>query len=239
MSRHGLRTAISVLAVPLFVLAAATPAGARQGAQFEVVGPTAKIPRDSFKSWSLFLICNQDWVSPERSADLSNLYWRFKAFGDAIGKDNLAVWFWKQKLPSNDPKLALNVDVPKSIEYCSALGLTPSEGPHLVVTTAYPDLAAFPKERAVYELGSLPPAALAKLLGSLTNQLVAQNKVEAILADAAKSASPAVAVAAPSLWMRLLESARQTIVGFGCAVKLGISAGPLSAELRGCSGEWP
>jgi hypothetical protein len=237
MSRHGLRTALSVLAIPLWLLTVVTPADARQ-AQFEVVGPTAKIPRDSFKSWSLFLICNQDWVAPERSADLSNLYWRFKAFGDAIGKDNLAVWFWREKLPSNDPKLALNVDVPKSIEYCTALGLTPSEGPHLVVTTSYPDLAAFPKERAVYALGNLPPAALAKLLGSLTNQLVAQNKVEAILADAAKSA-PVAAVAPSSLWMRLLESARQTIVGFGCAVKLGISAGPLSAELRGCSGEWP
>ena len=244
MSSHPLRThgtpeawqtllgaAVAVLFV---VLPTGVSSDARQ-ARVELIGPTAVIPRESYKTWSLFLICNQDWVLPERSADLSGLYWRFKGFGDAIGRDHLAVWFWKRQMPSNDPKLAENVDVARSAQYCGALGLVPSQGPHLVVTNAYPDLAAFPAERAVYELGGLQPAALSKLLGSLTDQLVLQGRVEAKIAEAVGPA----AVTAPSLWMRLLEGARQTMVGMGCAVKFAVKAGPLSAELRGCSGELP
>jgi hypothetical protein len=207
-----------------------TPCAAQATA--EVVGPTAQIPRGTFKTWSLFLVCNPDWVSPEKSADLRNLYWRFKSFGDAIGKDNLAVWFWKRQVPVTDPKLAENVDVARSAEFCGALGRPPSQGPYLVVTTAYPDVAAFPAERAVFQLGGMQPADLAKLLNTLTDQLLLQGRVDAAIA-AAQPAAPAASTS--SLWIRLLEGARQSLIGFGCAVKLQIDTGLLSAELRGCA----
>ena len=209
-----------------------TAAASNGQATAEIVNTTDEIPRGTFKTWTLFLVCNPDWVAPERAADLANLYARFKAFGDAIGKDNLAVWFWKRRMAVNDPRLADNVDVARSAEFCATLGRAPSQGPYLVVTNAYPDVKAFPAERAIFELGSLRPADLSKLLGGLTDQLLLQRRVDAALAAAGGSGP---AAAPPSLWMRLLEGTRQTLIGLGCAVKLQISGGPLSAELRGCA----
>ncbi len=103
------------------------PSAAGQDA-VELVSPTAQIPRGMYKTWSLFLVCNPDWVAPDRSTDLANLYRRFKSFGDAIGRDNLAVWFWKRRVPVNDPQLVENVDVARSAEFCRALGRAPREG---------------------------------------------------------------------------------------------------------------
>ena len=144
-------------------------------------------------------------------------------------------------MPVNDPRLAENVDVARSAEFCGALGRAPSQGPYLVVTTAYPDVKPFPAERAIFELGGLHAADLAKLLNGLTDQLLLQGRVDAALA-AATRAAPDGANAAPaapptsSLWIRLLEGARQSIIGFGCTVKLQIDTGLLNAELRACAG---
>jgi hypothetical protein len=202
----------------------------------ELVSPTAQIPRGAYKTWSLFLVCNPDWVAPDKSTDLANLYRRFRSFGDAIGRDNLAVWFWKRQVPVSDPRLAENVDVARSAEFCRALGRAPSQGPYLVVTTAYPDVATFPTERAVFELGGLQPADLAKLLNTLTDQLLLQGRVDAAMAASRGSTPPATPTTPQpsSLWIRLLEGTRQSLVGFGCAVKLTIDTGLLSAELRAC-----
>src|SRR5262245_29698848 len=79
------------LAVVLILVGSGTILGQDRA---EVVRSTQEIPRGSYKTWSLFLICNPNWVQPDKSRDLENLYWRFRAFGDAIGPDNLAVWFW-------------------------------------------------------------------------------------------------------------------------------------------------
>lgn len=201
------------------------------------VSPTGEIPRDDFKTWSLFLVCSPDWVAPERSADLAHLYHRFRSFGDAIGSDNLAVWFWKKRVPEQDPRLSENVDVARSAEFCKTLGRAPSQGPYIVVTTAYPDLKAFPAERAVFELGGLPPDAIAKLLNTLTDQLLLQGKVDAALAEARGETRAPVPAPPPSLWMRLLEGTRQSLIGVGCMVKLQIVTGLLNAELRACPGQ--
>jgi len=121
----------------------------------------------------------------------------------------------------------------------------PSQGPFLVVTSEYPDIAAFPKERAIFELGGLPPADLAKLLSKLTDQLLLQARINSLLVAPPAAATPRPAGAplstpasAPSstVWVRLLEGARQSIVGFGCQVKLQVDAGPVKAELKGCAG---
>jgi hypothetical protein len=228
----------SVLAIALLL---GWPAPSVGQAIAELVSPTEQIPRGTYKTWSLFLVCNPDWVAPEKSADLANLYRRFRSFGDAIGRDNLAVWFWKRRAPVNDPRLAENVDIARSVEFCAALGRAPSKGPYLVVTTAYPDVAAFPKERAIFELGGLEPADVARLLNTLTDQLVLQGRVEAELAAARGKAPPSAAAAQPveaptsSLWIRLLEGARQSLIGFGCNVNLQVDTGLLSAELRACA----
>lgn len=195
-------------------------------ARIEIVGPLQTIPRDSYRTWSLFLVCTPDWVTTDRSADLANLYRRFQLFGDAIGNDNLAVWFWRRQTTLDDAKLTENVDVARSAEYCRELKLAPSQGPYLVITSAYPDLTSFPRERAVYELGALEPAVLAKLLNSLTDQLLLERKV---------SAPQPAGTVSTGFWISLLEGARQSMIGFGCRLKIQINTGLLSAELRECS----
>lgn len=223
-----------ILVTIVVSMVAAVPSAGGQ-ARVELVETTPQIPRDSYKTWSLFLVCNPDWVAPEKSAELLNLYRRFKSFGDAIGRDNLAVWFWKRRMPEGDPQLAENIDIARSVEFCRALGRAPSQGPYLVITDAYPDIAAFPRERAIFELGGLQPPELAKLLNTLTDQLLLQGRVDAALAaerGAASSGQPT-----SSLWMRLLEATRQSLIGLGCAVKLQVSTGLLSAEVRACEGQ--
>jgi hypothetical protein len=221
----------STLMAAVVVLGSATCASAQAGV--ELVSPTQQIPRGSFKTWSLFLVCNPDWATLDKSTDLAMLYRRFVPFHEAIGADNLAVWFWKRRMALNDPNLVGNVDIARSAAFCAAISKPPSQGPYLVVTTEYPDVANFPSDRAVFELGGLPPANLAKLLNKLTDQLLLQKRVDAASTSSNLSGPPPEL---PNLWIRLLEGARQTLIGFGCAVKLQISTGVLTAELRGCAG---
>jgi len=198
-------------------------------ASAELVGPSEAIPDAPYKTWTLFLICAPDWVAPDRSAELADLYHRFHRFGDAIGDDNLAVWFWKQRMSVADPKLSENVDVARSAEYCRALKLAPSEGPYLVVTSAHPTLPNFPADRAVYALGALQPSELGKLLNALTDQLLLHGRVDA------GGGAGSVGTPSSAFWIRLLEGAQRSMVGFGCRLKLQINTGVLSAELRECA----
>jgi hypothetical protein len=200
-------------------------------AKIELVGPIETIPDVPYKTWSLFLVCTPDWVTAERSADLAHLYRRFQSFGDAIGSENLAVWFWSRRTALDDPQLSQSVDVARSAEYCRAIQLAPSDGPYLVVTSAYPSLPDFPAERAVFVLGALQPAELAKLLNVLTDQLLLQGRVTtAVVASSAGTGTAPV-----TFWVNLLEAAQRSIVSFGCRLKLQISTGMLNAELRACA----
>jgi hypothetical protein len=78
-----------LVAIGFAVVAATGGAFADQTAA-EMVSPTQKVPREGYTTWTLFLICAPDWLSPDKSADLADLYHRFKRFGDAIGDANLA-----------------------------------------------------------------------------------------------------------------------------------------------------
>src|ERR1700722_2641216 len=171
----------------------------------EVVSETGKIPTN-FKTYSLFLVCKPQWLVPEKSIGLYQLYQQFENFGRTIGNDNAAVWFWKSKRSAHDPALAENVDVERSVRFCQAWKLKPSEGPHLVVTTIYPDESALssglPKGSAVYGLGNMSSKEISDLLVKLTDELVEKGKVD----------SPTATAAAPlALWVRLLEPTQRTL----------------------------
>jgi hypothetical protein len=198
----------------------------------EALVSSEEIPRNGYRSWSLFLVCNPNWVDPAKNADLASLYQRFQSFGDAIGPDNLAVWFWKPGVPMESARVASGVDVARSATYCRALSLRPSKGPYLVVTTEYPELEDFPKNRGTYTLGGVEAADLAELLSRLTDGLLLEGEfVPAASADAATTTSTS---APPSLWLRLLVATQQAFIGVGCSIDMEIDAGVLNAKLRAC-----
>jgi hypothetical protein len=194
----------------------------------------AELPREQsipkgYKTYSLFLVCNPQWLDQDRSADLHNLYLRFQNFGRAIGDDHLAVWFWKSEGRTSNGELAQDVDVERSVRFCQAWKLKPSEGPHVVVTSTYPKesdrSSGSPKDIAVYALGSMVPKDISALLAKLTDDLVANGRV---------SGGEAAQPAPPGLWVRLLEATQQTINSFGCAWTFKIEAGPVNANLKSC-----
>ncbi len=118
----------------LAVVSVAVVPSARGQAEAEVVRSTGQIPRDHYKTWSLFLVCNPEWLAPEKSKDLYFLYRQFQSFGRTIGDDHLAVWFWIKQKSTDDPNLAENVDVERSIRICKALQLRPSSSPHCLTS---------------------------------------------------------------------------------------------------------
>ncbi len=102
-------------------------------ASYEVT-PTIAIPKNH-STWSLFLVCNPAWILQNGDQGIAELFKQYKAFGDAIGPNNLAIWFWKKPgTPTAD-----NTDVSRSSTYCERYKLLPSESPHVLVTTSYPD----------------------------------------------------------------------------------------------------
>src|SRR6266850_2591568 len=104
-----LRKALSLVLLALF-LGGGSASMVATVKKAEVVPATTDIPRGNYKTWSLFLVCNPRWLASDKTHELYDLYSQFESFGDSIGPDNLAVWFWKRKV-SVKSDLAANVDV--------------------------------------------------------------------------------------------------------------------------------
>jgi hypothetical protein len=141
------------------------------------VRPDEAIPQEDYKSWSLFLICNPMWLLHENQERVRMLYERFKAFGEAIGPSHLAVWFWKGTPGTENPALPASVDADRSSQYCQRFGLLPSESPHVLVTTRYPDLATSPgdhKGQVTLKLYGTDADDITILLAKLADQLVVE-----------------------------------------------------------------
>jgi len=199
-----------------------TPTASAQDAA--MVLTTGKIPKQDYKTWSLFLVCNPAWLSADKSRDLFSLYQQFQNFGRTIGDDHLAVWFWKASKSAYDSNLAENVDVERSTRFCKALQLKPSESPQIVIMASYPDESNLPKDFAVFQLGLMSPTDISGLLAKLSDQLLLTGKVD-----------PAqVTDVSGRLWIRLLSAAQQVIGNFSCAWSLKIATGVFSAELHSC-----
>lgn len=93
--------------------------------------PVQPIPRSPYKTWSLFLINNPQWLVAESNEKIRRLYDQFEAFGKAIGPNHVAVWFWSGEAQAD-------VDVDRSARFCERLKLPPSGGPYILVTSDYP-----------------------------------------------------------------------------------------------------
>lgn len=217
----------------LSILALATPQRTYPAQAIALVVSTGKIPKH-FKTYTLFLICNPNWLAPAENQDLYSLYMGFERFGRAIGDDNAAVWFWKtdKGLP-----VASSVDVERSVHFCQAWKLKPTSGPHIVFLSSYPDekhlSSRLPKQSAVFELGAMNQSQISDLLGKLTDQLVLTGQI-VNPPPANPGNAPAANPQQLSPLARLLQAVRQDLNGFGCAWTFKIDAGPASADLHAC-----
>ena len=221
---------LAFLAVLTVTLTGSLPAAPQ--AAVELVTTKQAIPKN-FKTYSLFLVCNPQWLDPAKNVGLLQLYRQFQSFGRAIGDDHAAVWFWKSNsYEHSDAALAQIVDVERSVRFCQAWKLIPSEGPHLVITSTYPDEShlsdGLPKDSAVYKLGDMAPPDISELLAKLTDELIASGKVDN------PGGTPAASKPAAKLWVQLLAATQQTINSFGCAWSFKVNAGPVSADLKSC-----
>lgn len=203
-----------------------------------VVSPTEAI-KAGYKTYSLFLICNPGWLQPDSGKPQTQwLYQSFQRFGRAIGDDNLAVWFWRSRKKENrflaDPD---NVDLQRSARFCKAWHLTPSAGPHLVITSTYPDerklASGMPDQSAVFELGNMADNQINDLLTKLTDQLLLSGKIEKGAVTPPQSQNQPLN--SSPLWVRLLGAVQQTINNFGCAWSFKIDAGAVKADLHSCT----
>jgi len=114
-------------------------AGANGQALAPLYTPKTPIPK-GYKTWSVFLINNPQWVVAESNDKVKKLYDQFEAFGRAIGPDHVAVWFWSGDI-RQDSFYYKAVDVIRSAEFCEKLNLAPSGGPYILVTSEYPGTA--------------------------------------------------------------------------------------------------
>ncbi len=142
-----------------------------------------------YNSWSLFLVCNPAWLLPQSERQLTDLYQVFRAFGGAIGVEHLAVWFRAGSLSGATKGHVdkTDVDVLRSAAFCASLGLAPSAGPYVVITTEYPGAGllnqypqSFPKELgsfSVIGLAGKNSDAITRILAGLADKL-ALNKMQ-------------------------------------------------------------
>ena len=193
---------------------------------------TQAIPKGEYKTWSLFLICNPRWMADDKAQDLTQLNKAFQAFGNTIGHDNLAVWFWKHQYQAATTTLD-DVDLERSSKFCAAYNLAPSKGPYIVVTSTYPDdshgLGKLPPNSAWFQLGSMKPAEISDLLAALADKLVANKPLGQ--GDGAQPATETVA----SWDVRLLGAAQQLLNRLGCAWTFKIEAEGVKAEMQSCT----
>lgn len=184
------------------------------------------IPKKNYQSWSLFLICNNQWLLAESEAKLASLYEHFNAFGEAIGEKHLAVWFTRRP-PTPEGSIRKDLDVKRNAALCTKLKLLPSKSPYVVVMTSYPDVAAENlKYEVLIELNELPPADIGNLLTKLTDQLLVQGLRQADFDSAQYWGA----------WKRSVESLGDILAGLIKKVKITINAGPVKLEVEGGPG---
>jgi hypothetical protein len=142
---------------------------------------------------------------------------QYKAFGNSIGPQNLAIWFWKK--PAVKPTTE-NTDTDRSSGYCARYKLLPSESPHVLVTTRHPDDTT-PGDHFVVKLNGLDGHGSALALTKLTDQLLVTglNQTELDASDR---------------WRRLLAATGSAMSAAGCyfnKVSFSFKTGVFNAEI--------
>jgi hypothetical protein len=136
--------------------------------------------RRFFKTWSLFLISNPQWLSSDGDEQLRQLHGAYAGFARAVGPDHAAVFFWKKapkidggKLVGTD--LAANIDADRCSMYARTLKLDISDSPHVVVMRTRPSPDASLGDRVILTLNGLLPSSTQELLTLLATQLISDH----------------------------------------------------------------
>ena len=174
------------------------------------------IPRERFRTWSLFLVTNQEWLVPANTRRLQELYDRYQAFGRTIGANHAAVWFWKKDQHLDSPALASNVDVERAIAFCEALKLKPGDGPYLLFTAVQPDERVVPDAFHVFALGGKTAEDIGRLLRTLGDQLV----MEGVVRGGRVAAEPG----SDDFWSAWFDATRHALARLGMKVRFLIQA---------------
>jgi hypothetical protein len=170
--------------------------------------PKAPIPKGSYKTWSLFLINNPQWVVAQNNTKIKQLYDQFEAFGKAIGRNHVAVWFWSQNI-WEDSSYYKAVDVIRSEEFCEKLQLAPSGGPYVLITADFPgtglinDSSTFlPTKLQNYSILSLNNKSASEIMDVLSRAAdkIVENRISALNASSADYWSS---------WQRAFEAIRE------------------------------
>jgi len=133
-------------------------------------------------------------------------------------KTNLAIWFWKRRA---DKATVENTDIERSSEYCQRYKLLPSESPHVLVTTRYPNDPE-PGDRIVIKLNGLSAHDSALALAKLADKLLVTGVGTSVLDKAA-------------WWQRLFDGVTSAITAAGCyfnKVSFSIKTGVFNAEIE-------
>jgi hypothetical protein len=189
------------------------------------------IPDRPFTTWSLFLMCNPEWLLGKQASTLREVFWAYRAFGRTSGSRHAAVWFLTSKLGADPTSVAAdpkNLDINRSVTYCQRFGLVSSEGPHIVVTTKHPDRwtpeVAVPSKTGdpmvVLALGGSAPDDIVELLKKLNDQVLAERLSQRELDSAQYWRS----------WIRVFENICHRAFD---KVKFTVSAKYLSIERTG------
>ena len=145
---------------------------ARAQAAAQIVVSDGQTISRSYKSWSLFLVCNAEWLASSEAAqnNMRDLYQAFGVFGKIIGNDNLAIWF--RKSAAANPSAADAYDAEEAVNYCIHYGLSANDSPHIVVTTTYPAKDGSRGNYYAISLNGLDNQNRLKLLNTIRDRIV-------------------------------------------------------------------
>ena len=218
-----------VSALVFVLIAAAASSDSAAGLAHAISVSTSPIPREPFKSWSLFVVCHPAFFLPGAANQLEQLYQQFLAYGQAIGPDNVAVWF-RQEAPDGEKIL----DTDRNTKFCARLKLPPSQSPYVIFTTTYPGegLSAeypntFPSRSdlghySVLSLNGTSPTDTMRILASLADEVVA-SKLTSASFDSAEYWS---------IWRQVYLAVRDETAGLFDRVTLKIDAGLIKADIK-------
>jgi len=194
------------------LLLLSTPARAQK---FVPLFPDQPVP-PGFETQTLFLICNPDWLQPQREADLAELFAYYVTFGRVIGERNAALWFWREE-PDLGDGIVDDIDIERNAALCAEAGLRPSQGPHLVFNTKWD------RDHFVLSFAGLDATGIKRVLAGLADGLVTGDLDADRLRDEVA-------------WQRMASVVRSVFSRLGdvaCGVKAVFDAKFLQVEVDG------